>query len=189
MNVLFLDIDGVLNGHQWMREAQSNNICRPCVLQLNRIIKATGCKIVLSSAWRYMIHGGAMKLNGFAYMLRTHGMVGLLHNDVMIGLTEPDEVCPSCDYRHKRRGSKVECKFGPDGNRMCIKCGASSTRGRQISSWLRRKGDGVEKYVVLDDDAFDFAERGHPFIQTNAKRGLTAYGADKVIAMLGRAKA
>ena len=77
MKLLFLDIDGVLNGHDWDEAAQSNRIQYRCVKQLNRIIAATGCKIVLSSAWRYMILKGAMTKTGFEYLLRTHGAVGV----------------------------------------------------------------------------------------------------------------
>jgi len=68
-NVLFLDIDGVLNGHDFDVAAQSTRIQYRCVRQLNRIIKATECKIVLCSAWRYMLlkrprHKPAMTLTG-----------------------------------------------------------------------------------------------------------------------------
>lgn len=85
--ILFLDIDGVLNGHDWCEVAKSNLIRRECVEQLNRIIAACKPLVVLSSAWRYMIHGEAMTLKGFAYMLRTHGVCEL----EIIGITPTDE--------------------------------------------------------------------------------------------------
>lgn len=72
--VLFLDIDGVLNGHEYNEEAQSNGIRADCVQRLNRVLGMTDCSIVLSSAWRYMVLRGAMTLQGFSYMLRTHGV-------------------------------------------------------------------------------------------------------------------
>jgi len=74
MKVIFLDIDGVLNGHEFCEHAKSCGINPECVCELNRIIAATDAKIVLSSAWRYMVHGGALTLKGFEYMLRTHGV-------------------------------------------------------------------------------------------------------------------
>lgn len=86
--VLFLDIDGVLNDHNWVGDAESCDIKRKCILQFNRIIRETGAVVVLSSAWRYMIHGEAMTLSGFAYMMRTHGMTGAAE---LIGLTCRDE--------------------------------------------------------------------------------------------------
>jgi hypothetical protein len=76
MKVLFLDIDGVLNGHEWMAEAGSCAIDRACVQRLNRVLYATDAELVISSAWRYMILNGAMTFDGFQYLLRTHGLAG-----------------------------------------------------------------------------------------------------------------
>lgn len=42
MKVLFLDVDGVLNGHEWDDEAKSCNIRRECVKHLNRVVRETG---------------------------------------------------------------------------------------------------------------------------------------------------
>ena len=186
LNLVFLDMDGVLNGHQYMREAESCNICRPCVLQLNRIIRRTDCHIVLSSAWRYMVHGRAMTLSGFGYMLRTHGVIGASMR--MIGLTDPDEVCPTCGHRHTRRkGNTVVITAAADW--LCRKCGGPLSRGKQVTAWLKRLRDSparvaVGRYVVLDDDAFDFAAERHPFVQTDGSRGMTRRKADRAIAIL-----
>lgn len=88
MNLIFLDIDGVLNGHDFNVGVAICTIRPECVAHLNRVVLATDAKIVLSSAWRYMIHGGAMTLMGFEYMLRTHGV----HcNSRLIGFTCTDE--------------------------------------------------------------------------------------------------
>ncbi len=75
--VLFLDIDGVLNGHEFDAKAESAGLRRDCVDRLNRVLDETGCEVVLSSAWRYMVLGGAMTLSGFGYLLRTHGVRNL----------------------------------------------------------------------------------------------------------------
>lgn len=72
--VLFLDIDGVLNGHEYDEGAESNRIRPECVARLNEVLADTGASLVISSAWRYMILGGAMNLAGFTYLLRTHGV-------------------------------------------------------------------------------------------------------------------
>lgn len=74
MNILLLDIDGVLNNHSFNPISQSNTILPRCVQQLNRIIYDTNCKIVICSSWRYMILMKAMTIKGFEYMLRTHGI-------------------------------------------------------------------------------------------------------------------
>jgi hypothetical protein len=98
MKLIFLDIDGVLNGHNFCHEAQSNLINRDCVARLNRIILKTGAKVVLSSAWRYMILGGAQTLAGFEYMLRTHGATAAMN---IIGHTVSDET-EDCETRGKQ---------------------------------------------------------------------------------------
>ena len=61
MKVIFLDIDGVLNSHRfykerkangWKRTEDADEICPKHVQQFNRILDATGAKVVLSSTWR-----------------------------------------------------------------------------------------------------------------------------------------
>lgn len=90
MNVVFLDIDGVLNSHAFSSIAQSNGINAECVACLNRILRETGAKIVVSSAWRYMVLGKAMTLTGFEYLLRTHGVKA----ESVIDITVGDEAIP-----------------------------------------------------------------------------------------------
>lgn len=59
LKAIFLDIDGVLNSAKWFRDNADNPNIKPyremdpqLVGRFNRIIKETGAKIVLSSAWR-----------------------------------------------------------------------------------------------------------------------------------------
>jgi hypothetical protein len=85
--ILFLDIDGVLNGH----EQDAYGYCRiqpGPVVHLNRILAETEARLVISSAWRYLVHSGAMTLDGFTYMLITHGIVC---HDRLAGVTCRDE--------------------------------------------------------------------------------------------------
>jgi trehalose-6-phosphatase len=70
---LFLDIDGVLNDHR----PHPNGYCGiqwRCVEQLNRVIDATDCDLIIHSAWRYLVLNHSMTLDGFAAMLATHGV-------------------------------------------------------------------------------------------------------------------
>ncbi len=72
MKALFLDIDGVLNCH----DARPNGYCgiHPGKVRLlDQIVERTGCRIVLASAWRYMILNGSMNLDGFKNILLIHG--------------------------------------------------------------------------------------------------------------------
>jgi len=55
MRILFLDMDGVMNNAKSSHLPDQFFPIEPyAVLLLDRIIQATGCKIVLSSSWRHM---------------------------------------------------------------------------------------------------------------------------------------
>lgn len=88
MKLLFLDLDGVANNHAYNETSQSTTFLPRCVDQLNRIIEATDCRLVLSSAWRYMLIGRAMTLCGFEYLLRSHGVAA---QGRLVGMTPADE--------------------------------------------------------------------------------------------------
>jgi len=66
VKVIFLDVDGVLNYSEcWSRpESKGKGTLiwdKDCIAQLNRIVKETGAKIVLSSTWRlYQDHYNAV---------------------------------------------------------------------------------------------------------------------------------
>lgn len=49
MKILFLDVDGVLNSH---KTGGRYALKRACLKRLEKIVKETGCEIVLSSTWR-----------------------------------------------------------------------------------------------------------------------------------------
>jgi hypothetical protein len=70
---IFLDIDGVLNGHK----AFPNRYCGTdweSVKILNGILDVTGAKIVLVSAWRYFALRGEMTIAGLNGLMHTHGL-------------------------------------------------------------------------------------------------------------------
>ena len=73
MRYIFLDIDGVLNDHA----KHVNGYCgikSSCVEILNCILYATDAKLIISSAWRYLVHNGSMTLTGFENLLLSHGV-------------------------------------------------------------------------------------------------------------------
>lgn len=58
--VLFLDIDGVLNSEAWFSgpdntPGQLGKLDPEACALLEQVIQRTGCKLVLSSSWRYSI--------------------------------------------------------------------------------------------------------------------------------------
>lgn len=159
MKVIFLDIDGVLNGHEFDKLARSCIIKTECVRQFNRIVDATSAKVVVSSAWRYMMlrtddSEPAMTVRGFEYMLRTHGT----HCDV-IGHTRSDEDMGWNEHDNPR------------------------VRGKLIRRWLAEHGGEVKRYVTLDDDT-DEVLLSLPFVKINGSIGLTEADADRAIEIL-----
>ena len=160
MKVIFLDIDGVLNAHEYDPEVLSGQIRRDKVDLLNRILKVTGAKIVMSSAWRYLVHRGECSLKGPEWLLRSHGMLA----NRLIGVTRTDT--------QLIRGRYDGTQHWP----------ADNERGQQISDWL--VDNTVDAYVVIDD--LDLGISGmHPFVHTDGTVGLTEVDAEKAINILG----
>ncbi len=84
--ILFLDIDGVLNGHE---DLGAYSINPKCVEQLNYILMCTEAQVILSSSWRYLVISKEMTLRGFGVLLRSHGVQ--LSNG-LLGHTRPDHI-------------------------------------------------------------------------------------------------
>ena len=144
IKVIFLDIDGVLNGYTLManilwRMAKYSNmvhaICRKYdlfgihahkVYLLSRIVKKTGAKIVLSSSWRHMWY--------------------IPYND--------------CGRRMKALKDNF-AKFDIDviGTTPTIPFEENSShRELEIRHWLYTasvRGYSIDQYVILDDEDFD----------------------------------
>lgn len=53
MKILFLDLDGVVNTARTPVDEQGFALDPYMAFLVGRIVEATGCKVVLSSAWRY----------------------------------------------------------------------------------------------------------------------------------------
>jgi hypothetical protein len=155
--LIFLDIDGTLNTHNWMEWSGSNDIDRECVLRLNRVLESTGAGIVVSSAWRYMVAGGAMTCEGFHYMLRTHG---LTRRSRIVGITGPDDDLTDPDERGRQVADWL----------------ATRRETGLVPADVR--------YVVLDDGDFGITKHGHPFVHVDGRRGLTDADADRAVAIL-----
>jgi len=159
MKIIFLDIDGVLNAHEKLDpNVMSGQINKDKVKLLNQILEATGAKLILSSAWRYLVHRGEMTLQGLDWLLRSHG----IFQDRIIGITKPDTMFPTPDG-----------KIFPKENE----------RGEQISAWLQ-ENPGYIKYVVIDDLDLGISEAKHPFILVDGTVGLTEQNAQKAIKLL-----
>lgn len=160
--IVFLDMDGVMNDESRHPRTRYCRTDPACVDRLDRILVETDARIVLTSAWRYLVHGGSMTLLGLANLLYTHWIDG----DRLIGVT--------------RRDTMVETPSGP----FPVK----DERGRQIADW-RREHEHTGPYVVLDNGDgkggdIGITAAGHPFVWTEGWRGLTDGDADRAISIL-----
>ncbi len=149
MKLLFLDVDGVLNCHEWDNEIGCGAIHQDKMQRLNVILKKTDAKVVVSSAWRYLVHRGEMNEVGFDWLLRSHGML----KDRYYCLTREDS----------KRSDKF---FGGNPAAWVV----DNERGLQIEEVVTKVRP--EAYVVIDDLDLGISERKHPFVQTNGKVGL-----------------
>ena len=160
--VLFLDIDGVLNGHTYDESAESNTIDPECVAHLNRVIRDTDCAIVISSAWRYMVLKGAMTLRGFEYLLRTHGVHAVGRVTGVTAEGEESGVGPADDE---------------PGSRLSL-----------IRAWLYNAAHSGP-WAIVDDMFLGNSDVGHHCVQTDRRQGLRAEDARRLIATLRDRKA
>lgn len=98
--VLFLDVDGVLNasGKTTQRFHGRLGICPDMMARLLRILRETGCKVVLSSTWRkHPEHIEHLRENW-----------GTLGNDRLAGMTPVlDEQSGACLWTAKSRWTEI----------------------------------------------------------------------------------
>jgi phosphoglycolate phosphatase-like HAD superfamily hydrolase len=76
---LYCDFDGVLNDNQWWMLSAEGGEWLPGIhprpaRTLQAIIRQTDPEFVVISAWARLMHNGDMTPNGFAEMLKTHGL-------------------------------------------------------------------------------------------------------------------
>ena len=78
MKITFFDIDGVLNDHSWIHMMRGEKIFYDKVEILNEILIRSNSKAVLISSWRNIINSGKMTIEGFQFLLGSHGFRGEL---------------------------------------------------------------------------------------------------------------
>lgn len=159
---LFLDIDGVLNGHDFCESRMSTTIRRGRVNLLNEVLAETDAVVVLSSAWRYFFYRGEMNMAGLDWLLRSHGLL----KDRLVGITRPDTLVERAEY---------------DGTQKWAVC---NERGQQIADYVL--AHAVERYAVVDDGGYEdppantrwtdlgIRKAGHPVAWTDGKLGMTS---------------
>lgn len=157
MDVIFLDIDGVLVNRKSLMLAKdkesfneiawwSNQIDPYAMGLLNKVIEETGALVVVSSTWR--IGKNRTRLQE---ILKDAGFEGKV-----LGMTprlSPEKGC------------------------------ASPERGKEIAEWLRTSPRPIDNFVILDDDS-DMGALMHKLVKTTFEIGLMESHMKKAIAML-----
>lgn len=154
MNILFLDIDGVLNSESWylsneFKNKLSNKACylethldNTAIDKLNQLCNKTDAKIVISSTWR--------TFSDCIPTLQKNGLTAEII-DVTPDLTE---LLPSGVW-------------------------VSKTRGEEIQYWL--DNNQWNNYVIIDDDSDMLESQKQNFVQTDDMYGITDLDVDQVI--------
>lgn len=146
---LFLDIDGVLNHDEWFesqyyksnRDNWKVSMFDPdCVERVNRILKETGARLVVSSSWRCMSD--------------------LKEIFECVGLPTEFDVTPYADEVYN---------LDPFGRNEDGVDEGLWWRGSEIKYWLEHNAPNAN-YVILDDDADMLDEQTEHFIQTCGDR-------------------
>lgn len=156
MKILFLDIDGVLNSHDFWKRCQELGIVPDdkvdplAVERLNRLVDATGAKIVVSSTWR-LPYVWNRQLGMLATLLQRAGIKG-----EVIGMT-PDH------QKSYGRGGEIQ---------------AWMLQARQDNI-------DIESFVILDDDN-DMDHLMGYLVQTKMTDGLQDHHVETAIQILNK---
>ncbi len=157
MNVVFLDIDGVLNSERFCRVLDDrhrmlghHDLCEcfrierqvddEAVARLNRLVTVTGSKIVISSSWRLLMDPSEVRR-----VLESHGLRAEIIGETPDGGNDPEMLAR---YGH------IDRIF----------------RGHEIDHWLSRHPE-VDRFVILDDCS-DMEMHKNRLVQTDCEEGL-----------------
>lgn len=160
-NVIFLDVDGVLNSKSWDNEHQreiSNGkyIDSEAVKLLGSLVKRTNAKIILHSGWRFWFDETMKPLRPEAeFFANAMKKVGITIAGVTPDLTTED-------IRKTKKFSLVKA----DEILLCLKENPS------------------DNWVVLDDLEFHNSEITKHQVKTDAEVGLTTKDVEKATAIL-----
>lgn len=152
MNILMLDIDGVLNHRDWWQRAPkppdgASKVARyttmidpACASRLNLVLTSTGARIVVSSTWRYALKRAELQ--------QVFQSVGINHAIY--------DYTPKLDF---------------DEGTIVV---SSPTRGQEILAWEQANSLLHPNIVVLDDDP-DIAPYNDRWVRTSPHEGGLTY--------------
>lgn len=159
VKILFLDVDGVLNSADYLRNRRK--IRRPTphaidavtVPRLNEILRRSGAKVVISSSWRILHPWQRMQeiLTAHGVACEVIGQTPELFDDL-----PPNEHCAnSCKRRE---------------------------RGHEIQAWLDEHPE-VTRFAIVDDDS-DMVHLAHKHVKTTWDMGLLDEHIEPIVKML-----
>jgi HAD domain in Swiss Army Knife RNA repair proteins len=184
IKIIFLDIDGVMNSQRFYtnsikgnRRDEYGDLFDPLSASLlNKLIKETGAKIVISSTWR---HAGLKKMQSMWIDRKMEGEVIAITPDFRGSLTD--------DGQSKRFGEHMNRLINNKSNDH----GVSIPRGCEIEWYYEFKhnfkhwqweGDYVREfksrctldtYVILDDDSDMLYSQRNNFVHCSNLEGFT----------------
>jgi len=159
MNVIFLDIDGVLNSEEFLKKNEDEAIDRNNVSILKNIIDKTGAVIVMSSGWRFWLDENMMSKERYSQCLY----------DIL------------CEFDIKLFGKTPD--FSTE--EMRTNKTFSYVKAKEIIAWLNEH-EVICKYVVMDDFDLRNEEINSHLVRTNAEVGLTGDDAKRVFDMINQ---
>lgn len=184
--VIFLDIDGVLNGDYTEEKftCKDDNgrsrvvmgICHKRLAIFKRILAETKAKVVLSSTWR-------KKPEDLAYVT-SH-----FDDAVIIGCTPILDEFTGMIWVAPRRGDEIKAWLDQHYACTCGNPGGETVIGRDGLCACKDCGkpnniDRIDRWCIIDDDFAMLEEQKPHFFPTNHYNGLTEADAVKVIAYL-----
>jgi hypothetical protein len=165
MNLLFLDIDGVI----CLRASDYHYFDPEALKRLQHILEVTGANIVISSAWRV-----GKSVEDLRELFKFCGdRFNAYEGPVpFVDVSRIIDKTPSLDV--DRSEVDYDGLWG---------------RGYEIVTWLKKyQGDlGVKKYIILDDETTDLKPLINFCVKTKTETGLTEELAQEVIKKLGDA--
>ena len=159
MKVIFLDIDGVLNSEDFLKNNPNQAIDKSSVSILKNIVDKTGADIIMSSGWRLWFDDNMMPEDGYSQCLYD------ILCEFKIGLSGKTPDFSTEEIRTKKTFSHVKAK--------------------EIIAWLNEH-EIVDKYVVIDDLDLNNEEIKAHLIRTNGQVGITEDDGMRVIDMLNK---
>jgi len=169
--VIFLDIDGVLNTHNYLKELESSGypksdvfgpIFNPlCVDTLREIIdEVPDVGLVISSSWR---------IRGMKHLRELWKVRNL-----------PGELIDTTPIIQ----GKVQARLG-DENALTVPEDVYTPRGVEIAWWVHQyRSWGFKKYCIIDDDPDMILTQSCRFVRTTMAAGLQPFHKEQALTAL-----